>query len=66
MSLMPDADYQTLDSFIREVLQRVADGASSVASAHADIMHPLTAWDKGNTTEFAPWMALRLREWERS
>ena len=66
MTEMSDADYETLDRFMRTVLERVASGRSDVSTAMADVMHPLTAWDKGNATEFAPWMRLMLRKWEKA
>ena len=61
---MSEEDYYTLDAFIKAVLRRVEAGELDAGSAHADIMHPLTAWDKGNATEFGPWMKARLAEWE--
>lgn len=60
---MSDEDYHTLDAFVKAVLGRVGSGESDVGSAHADIMQPLTAWDKGNLIEFGPWMRARLEEW---
>lgn len=61
---MSDEDYNTLDAFIKAVLRRVAAGESDLVAAQADIMHPLTAWDKGNATEFVPWMKSQLEKWE--
>ena len=61
---MSDDDYFTLDAFIKAVLERVKAGDSDVVAAHEDIMHPLTARDRGNATQFAPWMKARLEEWK--
>jgi hypothetical protein len=61
--MITDHEYRTLDRFVKTVLQRVADGKCAVSSAHLDLMHPLTAWDNGNETEFEPWMKLKLHEW---
>lgn len=60
---MQDDEYYILDAFIKAVLTRVEAGESDVSGAHEDIMHPLTAWDKGHPTEFVPWMKARLEEW---
>lgn len=62
---MTDEDYLVLDNFIKVVLQRVEAGECDLTSAHADIMHPLTALDKGTAAEFAPWMKTRLAKWTR-
>lgn len=61
---MSDEEYHTLDAFIKAALERVSAGKSDAGSTHADIMHPLTAWDRGNATEFEPWMKARLEEWK--
>jgi len=57
-------DYQTLDSFIRTVLERVEAGDSDPDDAHDDIMHALAAWDHGDTQEFVPWMKTMLEQWK--
>ncbi len=61
---LSEEDYETLDSFIRAILERVEAGDYDADDAHADIMHVLTAWDRGNAQEFAPWMKTKLEEWE--
>jgi hypothetical protein len=63
MSGLSDDDYYTLDAFVRAVLTRVNNGRCSVSEGCSDIMHPLTAWDKGNWQEFGPWMELKIDSW---
>jgi hypothetical protein len=60
---MPRRDYDVLDKFIRTILQRYGDGHETLSQAHEGIMHPLTAWDEGNTQEFVPFMEINLKHW---
>lgn len=63
MGQMSDADYATLEKFIETVLRRVVEGKTTALAAEQDIMHPLTAWDRGNAQEFVPWMKTAMRGW---
>lgn len=63
MPQLSDEDYYTMDAFVRMVLTRVQNGSCSVSEGLSDIMHPLTAWDKGNRQEFRPWMKLKMDGW---
>lgn len=64
MSQLSDDDYYELDHFVQAVLLRVRDGKCSTNEARSDLMHALTAWDRGNWTEFTPWMKLMQEKWE--
>jgi len=61
---MSVSDYETLEKFIQTVLRRLAEGKTDALQANEDIMHPLTAWDRGNAQEFIPWIKLRMDDWE--
>lgn len=62
---LSDSDYHTLDRFIHAVLTRVRDGLCSAAKGRSAIMHALSAWDKDDEQEFAPWMELQMAKWAR-
>jgi len=64
MPQLTDDDYYTLDHFVQAVLTRVRDGTCSISEGRSDLMHPLTAWDKGNSTEFGPRMNLMMNKWK--
>jgi hypothetical protein len=66
MTQLSDNDYYALDHFVQAVLARVRHGICSVSEGRSDLMHVLSAWDKGNWTEFAPWMMLQQERWGRS
>jgi len=61
---LSDPDYYTFERFVGTVLSRVRDGKCSASDGRADIMHPFTALDRGNETEFVPWMQMMLDRWE--
>jgi hypothetical protein len=63
MAQLSDNDYYALNQFVRTVLRRVQYGECSADEGTSDIMHPLTAWDKENWTEFGPWMERRMEQW---
>lgn len=64
---MPDqwsrSEYNLLEKYVKTVLKRHADGLSDEITARNDIMHPLTAWDRGEKQEFAPYIEMKLRQW---
>lgn len=64
LAQMSNSDYETLDSFIKTVTRRLSEGKTSSIDASEDIMHALTAWDRGVPQEFVPWMTLRMKDWE--
>lgn len=65
MPEMPQNDYNVLDEYVRTVLYRCSAGICDPATGHADLMYPLTAWDKGNKQEFIPYMATMLAKWKK-
>jgi hypothetical protein len=60
---LSDDDYGTLEHYIHMVLRRFRDNKCELPEAYADIMHPLTAWDKGNKQEFVPYMKMKMGQW---
>jgi len=63
---MSEENYNILDSFVKTVIKRLSAGECNGTDAVADLMHPLTAWDKDNQSEFVPWMQLYLEKWNKS
>jgi hypothetical protein len=61
---LSDPDYYTFEKFVGVVLKRAKDGKCTLSEAREDIMHPFSALDKGNATEFIPWMQMMLDGWE--
>ncbi|MBM7406926.1 hypothetical protein EDF69_002492 [Sphingomonas sp. JUb134] len=62
---LTDDDYYELEAFVRAVMHRVQSGACGVDEGVRSLMHPLTAWDRANWAEFAPWMRLQRDEWRQ-
>jgi hypothetical protein len=60
---MSGDDYDTLQAYIQTVLRRYRDKECDFSEASLDIMHPLTAWDKGNEQEFVPYMKMMMSKW---
>jgi hypothetical protein len=60
---LSEQSYDVLDRYTKAALHRLARGETDVDGAHGNLMHPLTAWDRGNKQEFVPYMKLQLREW---
>ena len=61
---LSDTDRFTLDQFVEAALARVRDGKCTVAEAKADLMHGLSAWDRGSVNEFRVWMETTLKDWQ--
>lgn len=64
MLRLSDTDRFTLDQFVGAALARLRDGRCTVAEAKADLMHALSAWDRGSVNEFRTWMETTLKDWE--
>jgi hypothetical protein len=58
-----DGEYDSIDRFLKELFLRVEIGRMTASNAHADAMHVLTAFDKGNETEVLPYIGLRFAKW---
>lgn len=65
MPQLSQSDYDILDEFVLTAIKRVAEGKSAVLDAHLAVMHALTAWDKGATQEFIPWIEATREEWAK-
>lgn len=63
MDKFTDGEYSSIDKFLKELFLRVDSGRMTASSAHADAMHVLTAFDRGNEQEVLPYIGLRFAEW---
>ena len=62
MAEMSDDDYAALERFIKTIIHNVANRTMAEVDGVAAIMHPLTAWDRGNQQEFIPWVRSWLQD----
>lgn len=65
MAKFTAGEYGGIDKFLSELFVRVELGRLTASAAHADAMHVLTAFDKGNETEVLPYIGLRFAKWLR-
>jgi len=63
MANLDTDEYSILDIFVKTAFRRVEAGTMKASEAHSDMMHVLTALDKGNMGQFAPYMSMRLKDW---
>lgn len=59
-----DPEYHLLDQFIKIALRRVEAGAMTADDAHGDVLHVVTAFDRGIAAQFIPYMTMRMKEWD--
>jgi hypothetical protein len=66
MAKFSSAEYFGFDEFIRTALRRVEAGKISADEAHSHVLHALTAYDRGNDTEVAPYMIMVRDKWTKA